>query len=168
MSPSRLRVRAYAVCSGVVSRSAAARRTAGEQPCRPCQIWVGCLQFSSASRRTKSAWRKWAAARWKTGIERNHAASRMSHLRNHVAQRPIKDQYSRRPNEWAPNRPTIAYVRNAEIGLTLGQSGNRMNGRNCSMSSSLAARPRRTIQISDSDPPRMSRCSYIVGARFVK
>lgn len=36
-----------------------------------------------------------------------------------VALRPIKDQYYRRPNEWAPNRPTIAYVRNAEIGLTL-------------------------------------------------
>src|SRR5688572_15049734 len=27
-----------------------------------------------------------------------------------VAQRPIKDQYYRRPNEWHPNRPTIAYV----------------------------------------------------------
>lgn len=36
-----------------------------------------------------------------------------------VAQRPIKDQYYRRPNEWAPNRPTIAYMPNAEIGLTL-------------------------------------------------
>lgn len=36
-----------------------------------------------------------------------------------VAQRPIKDHYYRRPNEWAPKRPTIAYVRNAEIGLTL-------------------------------------------------
>ena len=36
-----------------------------------------------------------------------------------VAQRPIKDQYSRRPNEWQPNRPTIAYVRDAKIGLTL-------------------------------------------------
>lgn len=38
-----------------------------------------------------------------------------------VAQRPIKqDQYYyRRPNEWAPGRPTIAYVRDALIGLTL-------------------------------------------------
>jgi hypothetical protein len=36
-----------------------------------------------------------------------------------VAQRPIKDHYYRRPNEWAPNRPTIAYMPNAEIGLTL-------------------------------------------------
>jgi hypothetical protein len=35
-----------------------------------------------------------------------------------VAQRPIKDQYYRRPNEWQPNRPTIAYVRGAQIGLT--------------------------------------------------
>src|SRR5688572_1215582 len=36
-----------------------------------------------------------------------------------VAQRPIRDQYSRRPNEWQPGRPTIAYVQNALIGLTL-------------------------------------------------
>jgi hypothetical protein len=36
-----------------------------------------------------------------------------------VAQRPIKDQYYRRPNEWQPNRPTIAYVREAKIALTL-------------------------------------------------
>src|SRR6185436_8305003 len=36
-----------------------------------------------------------------------------------VAQRPIKDQYYRRANEWQPNRPTIAYVRDAQIGLTL-------------------------------------------------
>jgi hypothetical protein len=36
-----------------------------------------------------------------------------------VAQRPIKDMYSRRPNEWQPGRPTIAYVRGALIGLTL-------------------------------------------------
>jgi hypothetical protein len=36
-----------------------------------------------------------------------------------VAQRPINDQYSRRPNEWQPNRPTVAYVREAQIGLTL-------------------------------------------------
>jgi len=36
-----------------------------------------------------------------------------------VAQRPINDRYYRRPNEWQPNRPTIAYVRDAKIGLTL-------------------------------------------------
>lgn len=36
-----------------------------------------------------------------------------------VARRPIRDQYSRRPNEWQPGRPTIAYVQNALIGLTL-------------------------------------------------
>lgn len=36
-----------------------------------------------------------------------------------VAQRAIRDQYSRRPNEWQPGRPTIAYVQNALIGLTL-------------------------------------------------
>lgn len=36
-----------------------------------------------------------------------------------VAQRPIRDQYYRRPNVWAPNRPAIAYVKNAKIGLTL-------------------------------------------------
>ncbi len=36
-----------------------------------------------------------------------------------VAQRPIKDQYYRRPNEWQPGRPTIAYVQNALVGLTL-------------------------------------------------
>jgi hypothetical protein len=36
-----------------------------------------------------------------------------------VAQHPIKDQHYRRPNEWAPNRPTVAYMPNAEIGLTL-------------------------------------------------
>ena len=36
-----------------------------------------------------------------------------------VAQRPIKDPYYRRPNEWQPNRPTIAYLRDAKIGLTL-------------------------------------------------
>jgi hypothetical protein len=36
-----------------------------------------------------------------------------------VAQRPITDHYNRRPNEWQPNRPTIAYVREAQIGLTL-------------------------------------------------
>jgi hypothetical protein len=36
-----------------------------------------------------------------------------------VAQRPIKDQYYRRPNEWEPHRLTVAYVRDAQIGLTL-------------------------------------------------
>jgi hypothetical protein len=36
-----------------------------------------------------------------------------------VALRPIRDQYSRRPNEWQPGRPTIAYVQNALLGLTL-------------------------------------------------
>jgi hypothetical protein len=36
-----------------------------------------------------------------------------------VAQRPIRDQYYRRPNEWQPGRPTIAYVNGALIGLTL-------------------------------------------------
>lgn len=36
-----------------------------------------------------------------------------------VAQRPIRDQYYRRPNEWQPGRPTIGYVNGALIGLTL-------------------------------------------------
>ena len=36
-----------------------------------------------------------------------------------VAQRPIRAQYSPRTNEWQPGRPTIAYVQNALIGLTL-------------------------------------------------
>lgn len=36
-----------------------------------------------------------------------------------VAQRPIRDQHYRRPNEWQPGRPTIAYVNDALIGLTL-------------------------------------------------
>lgn len=38
-----------------------------------------------------------------------------------VAQRPIRNDqyYYRRPNEWAPGRPTIAYVQEARIGLTL-------------------------------------------------
>jgi hypothetical protein len=37
-----------------------------------------------------------------------------------VAQRPIKDDYyGRRPNEWRPHRPTIAYVDDVQIGLTL-------------------------------------------------
>jgi hypothetical protein len=37
-----------------------------------------------------------------------------------VAQRPIKDDYYyRRPNDWRPNRPTVAYVHDVQIGLTL-------------------------------------------------
>lgn len=37
-----------------------------------------------------------------------------------VAQRPIKeDYYYRRPNDWRPHRPTVAYVRDVQIGLTL-------------------------------------------------
>jgi hypothetical protein len=36
-----------------------------------------------------------------------------------VAQRPIKNEYEHRPLEWRPNRPTIAYVRGADIGLNL-------------------------------------------------
>src|SRR5436190_1145932 len=36
-----------------------------------------------------------------------------------VAQRPIRDQYYRHSNEWQPKRPTIAYVQNARVGLTL-------------------------------------------------
>ena len=36
-----------------------------------------------------------------------------------VAMREIRDRYERRPNDWQPGRPTIAYVRDAEIGLTL-------------------------------------------------
>lgn len=36
-----------------------------------------------------------------------------------VAQRPIRNQYDRRPNEWQPGRPTLAYLRNALVGLTL-------------------------------------------------
>jgi hypothetical protein len=35
-----------------------------------------------------------------------------------VAQRPIRDMYNRRSNEWQPGRPTITYVRGAMIGLT--------------------------------------------------
>jgi hypothetical protein len=36
-----------------------------------------------------------------------------------VAQREIRDRYDRRSNDWQPGRPTIAYVRDAMIGLTL-------------------------------------------------
>jgi hypothetical protein len=38
-----------------------------------------------------------------------------------VAQRPIRNDpyYNRRPNEWAPGRPTIAYVQGVQIGLTV-------------------------------------------------
>jgi hypothetical protein len=38
-----------------------------------------------------------------------------------VAQRPIRNDpyYNRRSNEWAPGRPTIAYVQDVQIGLTL-------------------------------------------------
>ena len=36
-----------------------------------------------------------------------------------VAQRPIRDQYDSRTIRWQPGRPTIAYVRNALVGLTL-------------------------------------------------
>lgn len=37
-----------------------------------------------------------------------------------VSQRPIRNEYfDRRPNAWQPNRPTIAYVGGAEVGLTL-------------------------------------------------
>jgi hypothetical protein len=55
---------------------------------------------------------------------RGHRVQLSSDNHNHrppvdVALRPIKDQYYRRPTEWQPNRPTIAYVRNARIGLTL-------------------------------------------------
>lgn len=37
-----------------------------------------------------------------------------------VAQRPITDDYyGRRPNDWRPHRPTVAYVGDVQIGLTL-------------------------------------------------
>ena len=36
-----------------------------------------------------------------------------------VTQAPIRDQYSRRPNDWLPGRPTLVYVAGAVIGLTL-------------------------------------------------
>jgi hypothetical protein len=36
-----------------------------------------------------------------------------------VAMREIRDRYERRPNDWQPGRPTMAYVRDAEVGLTL-------------------------------------------------
>jgi hypothetical protein len=35
-----------------------------------------------------------------------------------VALREIKDSYERRPNDWRPNRPTVAYVRGVAIGVT--------------------------------------------------
>jgi hypothetical protein len=63
-----------------------------------------------------------------------------------VAQRPIKNQYSRRPNEWAPNRPTIAYVRNAEIGLTLYELTENVRVRRMGMD--------RYVRISDLPPTR--------------
>jgi hypothetical protein len=63
-----------------------------------------------------------------------------------VAQRPIKDQYHRRPNEWAPNRPTIAYVRNAEIGLTLFELTENVRVRRTGMD--------RYVRISDLPPTR--------------
>lgn len=36
-----------------------------------------------------------------------------------VAQREIRDRYERRSNDWQPGRSTIAYIRDAMIGLTL-------------------------------------------------
>ncbi len=36
-----------------------------------------------------------------------------------VALRTIKQEYYKRPNDWTPGRPTIAYVNNARIGLLL-------------------------------------------------
>jgi len=63
-----------------------------------------------------------------------------------VARRPIKDQYYRRPNEWAPNRPTIAYVQNAEIGLTLFELTENVRVRRTGMD--------RYVRISDLPPTR--------------
>jgi hypothetical protein len=63
-----------------------------------------------------------------------------------VAQRPIKDQYYRRPNEWAPNRPTIAYIRNTEIGLTLFELTENVRVRRTGMD--------RYVRISDLPPTR--------------
>jgi hypothetical protein len=63
-----------------------------------------------------------------------------------VAQRPIKDHYYRRQNEWAPNRPTIAYIRNAEIGLTLFELTENVRVRRTGMD--------RYIRIGDLPPTR--------------